>query len=55
MSYDYHDIGEANAIHEFGDENDRLRGRTTVERSQQLSDARQGDELLAVQVASECS
>ena len=36
-----------------GGENGRLRGRMTVERSQQLSDARQGDELLAVQVAGE--
>ena len=34
--------------------NDRLSGRLTVERPQQLSDARQGDELLAVQVASDC-
>ena len=37
-----------------GGEDDRLRRRTSVERSQQLSDARQGDELLAVQVAGEC-
>ena len=36
-----------------GGENGRLRGRMTVERSQQLSDARQGDELLTVQVAGE--
>ena len=37
-----------------GGEDDRLRRRTSVERSQQLSDARQGDERLAVQVAGEC-
>ena len=34
-----------------GCEHDRFRGGMTVERSQQLSDAGQGDELLAVEVA----
>ena len=36
-----------------GREYDRLRGCIAVERSQQLFDTRQGDELLAVQVAGE--
>ena len=36
-----------------GGEYDRLRGCIAVERSQQLFDTRQGDELLAVQVAGE--
>ena len=37
-----------------GCEHDRLRGCMPVERSQQLGDARQGDELLAVEVAGKC-
>ena len=37
-----------------GREDDRLRRRIPVERSQQLPDARQRDELLAVEVAGDC-
>ena len=37
-----------------GGEDDRLKRRIPVERSQQLGDTCQGDELLAVQVAGEC-
>ena len=49
-------IGAKNSFGKLagGSQHDRLRMCIPVECNQQLSDARQGDELLAVQVAGEC-